>query len=279
MISLVAVALAAAAPSPSLPTYDPAKVAIPRDAREDTGAIVRRKGECITLRSFGRIEGQSISPIWPTGTTIAGQTIRMPDGAPVRIGRKLGLGGRFAKADETPPAAARRCPGRPFYVQRAHQMFLWDDTREAVAMADAVLVVRVDTLTSKDPRGDGMLTTIDATVLSRLAGTGYRHGQPLKLRFSSGIGADGRWQNSVHDPIYGPTGGLKRDVRGERWLLFINQEFYAEQARVRGGKPEPGHVGGSWFYRLDGGKIINDGDSPMAATLAEIRAAARHRRP
>ena len=58
---------------------------------------------------------------------------------------------------------------------------------------------------------------------------------------------------------------------GQRLLLFVVQAFYAEQARVRGGRPLAGHVGRSFLHRLEGDQVIAATDSAAPETLAELR--------
>lgn len=283
MISLALLAAASAgftgtALAQPLPTYDPSVVAIPRVGRVHTGAIVTSAGRCMTLRTFGQVEDKVASPIWPKGAARAGTIITLPDGTPVPLNKKLGIRGRFAALGEAAvPPSARRCPGRPFFIEHANQLFAWSDARELVAMSDAVLVARVNRVLSKDPQDDGMLTTIDATVEEVVRGPAYRGGQVIRLRLPSGIDAAGNWRTGTHDPLYGATGGLKRKAASERWLIFVNQGFYSEQARVRGGKRLPGHLGGSFFWRLDGERIVNEHDSEMAPDLPALRALAKRR--
>jgi hypothetical protein len=270
-----ALSLIAAAPATKIATYDPAKVAIPRSTRVDTGAIISRAGRCLALRTFGAVPGKVGTPIWPVGSKRAGDTITLADGTPVRLGKKIAVAGRFATVGDQ--VTAEGCTGRPFYIQGAHPMFAWSDTGDLLDDADAAIIVRVNWLLAKDPQADGMLTTVDATIEEAINGKGYRRGQAIRLRLPSGIDADGQWQTSSHDPIYGATGGLKRKVADDRWLVFVNNDFYSEQARVRGGKPLPGYTGGSLFWRLDGQRIINERDMQMVADLPKLRSVAKQR--
>ena len=275
LLLVAALAVSAAAPPHHLPTYDAAKVAIPRMTRLDTGAIISRAGRCLTLRTFGPVPDKVGTPLWPVGTTRSGDVITLPDGTPVPLGKKIGVAGRFATVDD--PAPAKGCTARPFYIQRAHQLFAWVGAGDLLDASDEAIVVRVNWLLAKDPQADGMLTTVDATVEEAIRGTRYRRGQAIRLRLPAGIDAKGRWQTGSHDPIYGPAGGLKRKVAGDRWLVFVNSDFYSEQARVRGGKPLPNYTGGSLFWRLEGERIINERDTEMVADLPELRAMAdRH---
>ena len=270
-----ALSLSAAAPATQIVTYDPAKVTIPRITRVETGAIISGDGRCLILRTFGAVADQVGTPVWPIGSKRSGDVITLLDGTPVPLGKKIGVAGRFANIGDAAPSKA--CAGRPFYIQRANQLFAWSKPEDLLEASDAAIVVRVNWLLAKDAQADGMLTTVDATVEEAIRGKAYRRGQAIRLRLPSGIDADGRWQTGTHDPIYRATGGLKHKVAGDRWLVFVNSDFYSEQARVRGGRPLPGHTGGSLFWRLDGERIINERDTEIAADLSKLRAMANGR--
>jgi hypothetical protein len=252
--------------------HDITSADLPREIAQTAAGTLRRHGTCVMAVGLGLSEGRTIVPIWPRGTRSEGADVLLPNGNPLRIGKKAGFRGRYADEDEQEfGAIASACGGEAFLVESGNRMYVWGTAAELVEMSDAVLRVRVSGINPRDPRADGMLTTIDATILEAVKGGGYHAGAPIKLRIASGMDSSGRAQASAHDPLYHPFGGLKRQLVGEQLLVFVDQDFYREQARVRGGGALPGYVGGSIFYRLDGDRIVNDGDSPAPATLAELR--------
>lgn len=253
--------------SDGLPSYDPS-VTIAREVREGTAGVLHRKGSCVLLRTFGRIEGAQLVPIWPAGTRDEGERLVLPNSAPLPIGKNLSVSGRFVAPTE---AALTRltagCAGRAFLVESANRSLVWGSPAELVAMADAALVVRVNAVNGRAPLRDGMLTTIDTTVLEAISGSDYESGQRLSLRLPMGI--DG--PRSAHGTMYGALGDRSGQLMDQRLLLFVVQDLYAEQARVRGGRPLEGYEGGTLFYRLQGDRVINDTDSPAPETLAALR--------
>jgi hypothetical protein len=125
----------------------------------------------------------------------------------------------------------------------------------------------VSAVNGRAPLGDGMLTTIDATVIEPISGGGYKPGQQLRLRLPMGL--DG--PRTAHDTVFGAFGDRSAQLIGRRVLLFVVQDLYAEQARARGGKPVEGHIGGTLFYHLEFERLVNNTDSPAPETLTELR--------
>jgi hypothetical protein len=249
------------ASAPGLPVYNLASVTITRGQREGTAAILRRESSCLVLETMGRIEGQRWTPVWPLGTSLEPSGVRLPSGEPVPFGRKLSVEGRLASPVEARPAG--RCQGPAFLVQSANRAFVWNSAAELVAGSAAVLVVEIFLPDFNDPQPDSMLTTLHGTVREAIKGGAYRAGTTIRMRLPTGATGP----RSAHDPLR----GLYANAIGQRLLLFVDQELYAAQARARGGKPLPGHLGGSIFYRLEGERVVNDTDSPAPADLAEAR--------
>ena len=247
--------------APGLLVYNPAGVTITREQREGTGAILRREGSCLVLDTLGRIEGQRWAPVWPLGTSLGPDGVRLPSGEPVPFGRKLSVGGRLAGPAEARPAVG--CPGEAFLIQSANRAFVWNSAAELVDGSEEVLVVELFWANFDDPQPDGMLTTLNGTVVEAIKG-GRRAGSTVRLRLPAGATTGPRY---AHDPFR----GLYPAAAGQRILLFVDQELYAAQSRARGGTPLPGHLGGSSFFRLEGERVINDTDSPAPATLTETR--------
>lgn len=220
------------------------------------------------LRTFGRIEGAKWVPIWPIGTRELDEKVVLPSGGSLPFGKNLSVSGRLAMPNEGAlTKAVAGCAGQPFFVESANRNFVWNSPAELVAMSDAALVVWVSSVDGRAPLGDGMRTTIEATVLEAISGSGYRSGQQLRLRLPQGL--DGPC--TAHDR----TSGL---IPGQRLLLFVAQDLYAEQARARGGVPLAGYIGGTLFYPTDGDRVVNDTDSAAPETLTELRALASGRR-
>jgi hypothetical protein len=253
-------AVAPPASPPGLLVYNPAGVTITREQREGTGAILRREGSCLVLDTLGRIKGQRWAPVWPLGTSLGPDGVRLPKGEPVPFGRRLSVEGRLASPGE---AWTGGCPSPAFLVQSANRAFVWNSAAELVDGSEEVLVIELFWANFDDPQPDGMLTTLNGTVVELIKG-GRRAGSTVRLRLPAGATTRARY---AHDPFR----GLYPAAAGQRVLLFVDQELYAAQARARGGTPLTGHLGGSSFFRLEGERVINDTDSPAPANLAETR--------
>lgn len=248
----------------SLRIYDPAAVAVARQEREGTVAVILWAGRCVQMSTSGQIEGEEWAPIWPRGTQLQSDKVVLPNGEPLRFGRNLSVTGRYVRADEGALLKlAQGCGGRPFLGERANRNSVWNGAAELVGNSDGALVLRIDFANFSDPRPDGFQTTLLATVMEPIKGP-YRQGTTVKLRLPAGAVDRGRL---AHVPLR----GLYPAASGQRILLFVDQEFYEGQSRARKGTPLPGYLGGATFYRLDGEQVINDTDSPAPADLAETR--------
>lgn len=238
--------------------------AAPAGTIHSIGGRLEWRGACLVVAAPDGV----ILPLWPPGTRVIGGKVVTPNLSgrrPTEIGGVVMLEGRFLFANDGslehvagPGAAA--CAPRGFIVERARPSFIAGSGAELAADSDAVLLLKVDAVNSALPAEDGFRTTIAATVKEVLKGT-FRPGQQLRIRHVYGQGS----------PMLAHPPHIPRP--GEAALLFVNADVYAEQAEARGGKPLPGRVGaGGGLFRVVGGRILNDADIAMPATVAELRA-------
>lgn len=265
----MALLAAGCAPSaPLLPTHGAVGAAMlaspPPGTMRSTGGRLERRGACLVVEAPDGV----ILPIWPPGTRIRDGKVVTPNlgwRRPPEIGGVIGLEGRYVFSRDgslarIAGAAAGACATRGFVVERARRIFIADDAVELATDSDAVLLIRVDGVDSAAPGADGHRTTISATVREAWKG-GYRPGQALRVRHVYGQGSP----LLAHAPV------MPRP--GETAVLFVNRETYAGQAEARGGGPLPGHVGaGGGLFPVREGRIVNERDIAMPATLAELRA-------
>jgi hypothetical protein len=241
----------------------PAIVAAPPDrsrAAYTSGQLARR-GTCLVLEN---VDG-TLLPIWPNGTQINEQSVTIPGaGSPLQIGGRVSIEGRYifvhdGSLQRAAGADAARCAQRGMIVEKASRLYMPSSAVEAAAQSDAVLVLKIDQANTADPRADAFKTTLDATVVEPLSGP-YRKGDKLRLRHAYGQGSP-----ILAHPVMIPA-------VGETVLLFVQQDFYRQQAQARGGAPLPGFVGaGGGMYRIVDGRILSPGDLQMPATLDELR--------
>jgi hypothetical protein len=253
--------------SARLATYDPAAVVITRAEREGALATLRRDGSCLLLDTGGRLPGQRWAPLWPAGTRLEKDQLILPDGQPLPFGKALTITGRFASGREG--TAVSGCKARPFLVERANRNFVWADAEGLVRNSDPILVLRLQAAHTTTRGADGFGTTIWAQVLEVLKGDPDYAGEMVTLRLPQTT--DGPW------PAHDHSRSLRERPAGRRVILFADQEFYAAQARARGGVPLAGALGGTTIYSVEEERIVNDGDSPVPSTLAEVRRLVRAR--
>ncbi len=248
-------------------TYNPAAVVINRAEREEALATLRRDGSCLLLDTGGRLPGQRWAPLWPAGTRLGKDQLILPDGQPLPFGKPLSVTGRFAAGREGVSVAG--CKARPFLVERANRNFVWVNAEGLVRTSDPILVLRLQAAQTTTRGADGFGTTIWAQVLEVLKGDPDYAGRMVTLRLPQT--SDGPW--IAHDD----TRPLREGPAGRRVILFADQELYAAQARARGGVPLAEALGGTTIYSIEEDRIVNDGDSPVPSTLAEVRRLVRAR--
>ncbi len=241
------------------------------------GGLLVRRGACLVVEN---VEGVLL-PIWPPGTEVTERTVITPNlrgHAPLLIGGRVGLHGRYVHADDgslerAAGPAGPRCAKRGMLVERAGRVYLADNPREHAAMSDAVIVVQVLGIDPSEPLGDGFLTTVTGRVVEKLAGSSFAPGQIVRLRHSAGQNESGQWQVATHDPLYQPFGHLRVNAGG-RLLLFVNADAYRQTAEARGGRPAASYTGGA-IYPLHGDRILQDGVAILPETLTALRAELR----
>jgi hypothetical protein len=155
-------------------------------------------------------------------------------------------------------------------VEKANRVYLGKTAAELAASSDAVLVVEMLEANQSQPLQDAFLTTLVARVVEPIAGP-FRAGEIVRLRHPSGNDPARGWHGTSHDPLF-TRPGQAAGKPGNRMLLCVNQDLYRQMAEARGGTPAPGHYGvGGGIWRVENGRILNDRDLQMPATLAELR--------
>lgn len=238
-----------------------------------TSGLLVRRGDCLILEN---VEGVLL-PIWPPGTQVTQRTVVTPNlvgHAPLLIGGRAGMDGRYVYADDgslqrAAGADSPRCASRGMLVEKANRVYFPDNAVDYAAMSDAVLVVEMLGADSSDPLADGFLTTITARVVEPLTGS-FTVGEIVRLRHIAGQDVAGHWRVATHDPLYAPFGHFRLKA-GQQLLLFVNRDFYRQQAEARGGEPLPNYLGGAGIYRIVDGKIVNDSGLPMPETVEDLR--------
>jgi len=111
--------------------------------------------------------------------------------------------------------------GRPTPVTRA-------------ILARQVVVAELVGLDTRDPANDGFRSTARWRVVETLKGDA-KPGDVLRMRLSSGEGADGRIAQTNEEPLVLP--GLPGSLEaGSRWVLHLNDSLYAHSAFINGGE-------------------------------------------